>query len=76
MTTSSILEQYALNGKLILVTGASAGIGRVVAYHISALGGRVIISGRNENRLSETLQSLHGSGHKMIVADLVQKDDV
>jgi NAD(P)-dependent dehydrogenase (short-subunit alcohol dehydrogenase family) len=58
-----------LSGKNILVTGASSGIGREIAVMASSLGAAVTITGRNEERLKETMQLLHGEGHKIIAAD-------
>lgn len=71
-----ILHQFALKGKTILVTGASAGIGRKTAIHISSLGGRVVITGRDKGRLEETLRLLEGEGHQMNTADLVNKEEL
>ena len=45
---------FSLEGKTILVTGASSGIGRAVAVECSRLGANVFISARNEERLAET----------------------
>lgn len=61
---------FSLEGKHMLITGASSGIGKDIAKECSKMGATLIITGRNEDRLSETLVSLEGSGHKMIVADL------
>ncbi|MCM1483318.1 MAG: SDR family oxidoreductase [Muribaculaceae bacterium] len=61
---------FSLKGKTILVTGASSGIGKEIAIQCSKSGANLIITGRNENRLNETLNSLDGSGHKGIIADL------
>lgn len=44
-----------LDGKTYLVVGASSGIGRASAIAISKLGGRVVLSSRNESKLKETL---------------------
>ena len=46
---------FSLNGKTILVTGASSGIGRGIAITCSKMGAKVIINGRNEKKLNETL---------------------
>ena len=62
---------YSLEGKTILVTGASSGIGRATAIECSKLGASVIITARNENRLKETLLMLKGQGHKSVVCDLL-----
>lgn len=61
---------FSLQGKTILVTGASSGIGRGVSVVCSKMGARLIITGRNEERLNETLAQLDGSGHQAVVADL------
>ena len=53
---------YSLEGKTILVTGASSGIGKATAIECSKLGARVIITGRDEARLQQTLSSLEGEG--------------
>ena len=64
---------YSLEGKTVLVTGASSGIGRTTAIECSKMGASVIITARNEERLKATLESLNtdfGQTHQMILADL------
>ena len=48
------MNAFSLEGKVILVTGASSGIGRACAISVSEAGGSVIITGRDVNRLDET----------------------
>jgi NAD(P)-dependent dehydrogenase (short-subunit alcohol dehydrogenase family) len=72
MTT--VFSKNCLTGGTYLVTGASSGIGQGTARLIAQCGGQVIISGRNEARLNETLSSLEGSGHIASVVDLVDAD--
>ena len=68
---------FSLQDKIILVTGASSGIGRAIAIECSKMGARIVISGRNESRLKETYNLLIGEGHpSYIVADLSSKDDI
>jgi NAD(P)-dependent dehydrogenase (short-subunit alcohol dehydrogenase family) len=67
---------FSLDGKTILVTGASSGIGKATAIECSKLGARVIITGRNEVRLQETLSLLQGEGHLAIVADLSDEESL
>lgn len=67
---------YSLEGKTILVTGASSGIGKETAIQCSKMGATVIITARNEERLNETLSSLEGDGHQMILAELTNQDNV
>ena len=64
---------YSLEGKTILVTGASSGIGKITAVECAKLGASVIITARNEERLTNTYDSLDrsaGQNHQMVLADL------
>lgn len=67
---------YSLEGKTILVTGASSGIGQETAVQCSKLGAKMVITARNEERLKKTLLMLAGEGHKMILADLTSQEDI
>lgn len=67
---------FSLEGKTILITGASSGIGRATAITCSRQGGRVIVTGRNEARLAETLAMLVGEGHEAVACDLTSDEDV
>ena len=67
---------FSLNGKTILVTGASSGIGRATSVECSKLGAKVIITGRNQERLDITYQQLEGNGHIAIPADLTVYSDI
>ncbi len=61
---------FSLEGKTVLVTGASSGIGRGIAVTCSKMKATVVINGRNQERLSETLSQMSGEGHSIIVGDL------
>ena len=39
-------------------------------------GAKVVVTGRNEERLKATLESLEGKGHSIIIADLTNQDDL
>lgn len=67
---------YSLIGKTILVTGASSGIGKAIAIECSRLGANVIVCGRNEQRLKETLDALEGENHAFRIADFSNNTDV
>ena len=60
----------SLEGKTILVTGASSGIGKSTAIECSKMGAKVILMGRNMERLNETLAECEGERHKTIQFDL------
>lgn len=70
------MNPFSLEGKTILVTGASSGIGRGIAIACAQMGGTVILNGRNEERLQETLSMMEGSGHQILVGDLAQQEDL
>lgn len=55
--------ENAFKGKTYLVVGASSGIGKASAIAISKLGGRVVLSSRNEVQLRETLSCMNGDNH-------------
>lgn len=67
---------FSLQGKTILVTGASSGIGQETAIQCSKLGAKVIITARNEERLNETFLQLNRENHQMILADLTNQEDI
>lgn len=67
---------FTLVGKTVLVTGASSGIGKATAIECSRLGAKVVITGRNEDRLKQTFSELEGDGHTAIIADLATDQGV
>ena len=67
---------FSLEGKTVLVTGASSGIGRGIAVECSKMGAKVVINGRNQERLQKTFDQLEGEGHIQIVADLSKQEDI
>ena len=67
---------FSLEGKTVLVTGASSGIGRGIAVECSKMGAKVVINGRNKERLQKTFDQLEGEGHIQIVADLSVQEDI
>ena len=71
---------FTLAGKTILVTGASSGIGRATAIACSNMGARVILSGRNEDALAETLAQMgnpiSGAEHLVLRTDLTDSGAV
>ena len=55
---------YTLEGKTILVTGASTGIGKQVAIDCAKFGAKVVLSDLNEDKLNEVVKELEGDGHR------------
>ena len=71
-----MMNAFSLKGKTILVTGASSGIGRGIAIECSKMGAQIILNGRDENRLNETLGMMEGEGHQVLVADISKQDEL
>lgn len=71
-----MMNPFSLEGKTILVTGASSGIGRGIAIECSKMGAKVVLNGRNEERLKETLGMMEGDNHQMIVADISKQEEI
>lgn len=54
---------FSLENKVIIVTGASSGIGAQCAIDCSKMGAKVVLVARNEERLQQTLNQMEGDGH-------------
>lgn len=67
---------FNLEGKTILVTGASSGIGRGVCVDCSKMGATIHLMARNEDRLKETLSMLDDKNHVIHKADLCHTEDI
>ena len=72
----STFNPMSLEGRTILVTGATSGIGKATAIYVSKLGARVVASGRNPERLAETLAALEGKAHIGRLFDLADLDAI
>src|ERR1700712_5712557 len=64
-------ETSKIKGCRILITGGTTGIGREMALQIAGLGGNVLISGREEQHLGDTLADGQVEGEMNgIIADM------
>ena len=59
-----------IQGKTIVLTGASGGIGRAVAVALDKFGARLVLVGRSQARLNAVTDGLQGRHHRTVVADL------
>ncbi len=67
---------FSLEGKTVLVTGASSGIGRETAIECSRMGADLVITGRDIGRLQQTCDQLSSAPKAQLVADLTSTEDV
>ena len=65
---------FDLTGKLIVISGASSGIGRQCAIDCSKMGAKVALFGRNIERLNETRTLMEGMEHKCFSVDLADSE--
>lgn len=62
---------FSLEGKTIIITGASSGIGAQCAISCSKMGATIILIGRNQERLQQTLDAmLDKDKHLVLSLDL------
>ena len=70
----TISQSFNLDGKLVLVTGATRGIGRAVAIGAAAAGAELIITGRTTGALEEVDDAIRGAGSTATIVELDMKD--
>jgi 3-oxoacyl-[acyl-carrier protein] reductase len=64
-----------LSGKVVLVTGASRGIGRSIAVALAAQGATVVMAARDESKLAEAVAAA-GSGARALALDVADRASV
>lgn len=69
-----MFNPFSLEGKTVLVTGASSGIGQGIAVTCSKMGARVVVNGRNEQKLQKTLSQMEGNSHEVLTCDLTKHE--
>ncbi len=65
-----------LSGKTAVVTGASSGIGRAIAEALAEAGADLVLVGRNEGRLQETIAAVRERGveAELVIVELTDDD--
>lgn len=71
-----MINPMTLEGKTILITGASDGIGKETALLASKLGAKIILVARSEEKLRNTMDTLEGKGHRWYSFDLKEIDKI
>jgi NAD(P)-dependent dehydrogenase (short-subunit alcohol dehydrogenase family) len=65
--------EHDLAGRVVIVTGASRGVGRGIAHHLAGLGAHVIATGRKQEALDALADEL-GSDHLVAAVDVADRD--
>jgi NAD(P)-dependent dehydrogenase (short-subunit alcohol dehydrogenase family) len=67
-------EEAPIHGKVVVITGATSGIGHIAAAKLAAFGARIVLVARDRGRADATLAKLHQAGpgvaHSAHIADL------
>ncbi|XP_011252032.1 uncharacterized protein LOC105248759 isoform X2 [Camponotus floridanus] len=63
-------------GKVVLITGASSGIGAATAVHLAQLGASLSISGRNKDNLNKVAEQCGKSKPFIVTGELTNETDV
>lgn len=69
-----MVSEKPLNGKIILLTGASRGIGRAAAIACANAGAELIITGRTTGALEEVDDEIQNAGSKATIVELDSTD--
>nr|WP_311529516.1 SDR family oxidoreductase [uncultured Ralstonia sp.] len=67
-----------IEGKVVVITGASSGLGETTARHLASLGAAVVLGARRVDRLEGIARDIRATGGKVEVvsADVTRQDDV
>src|ERR1039457_6195580 len=71
-----MINPLGMQGRTVLVTGASSGLGRETAILLSELNARLVLSGRSRDRLEETLSQMAAEGDRIEPFDLNETDGI
>ena len=75
---SNYIQKNYVEGKVIIITGASSGFGKLTAKRAAEMGGKIVLAARSEEKLKETMAEIKAAGGEAsyIVTDVAKKDDV
>lgn len=68
----------SIANKVILITGASSGLGEATARHLASLGGKIVLAARRIDRLHRLLADIEHAGGSAIAVktDVSRQDDM
>lgn len=67
-----------ISGKVVVITGASSGLGEATARHLSKLGAKVVLAARRKERLEQLVSELVAAGGEAVAyqTDVARADEV
>ena len=67
-----------IKGKVVVITGASSGMGEAAAKHLSTLGATVVLGARRTDRIEKLAKEINDNGGKAlaIAVDVTQREQV
>ncbi len=75
---SNYIQKNYVEGKVVIITGASSGFGLLTAKRIAEWGGKVVLAARNEEKLKNAVKEVKQAGGEAtyVLADVAKKEDV
>ena len=68
------LEQFSLNGRRVLVTGSTNGLGFAAACLLAEAGAEVWVNGRSRKRVDAALSRMPGTARPLVLAQALDPD--
>ena len=59
---SNYIQKNYVEGKVIIITGASSGFGKLTAKRAAEMGGKIVLAARSEEKLKETVAEIKAAG--------------
>ena len=72
---SNYIQKNYVEGKVIIITGASSGFGKLTAKRAAEMGGKIVLAARSEEKLKETVAEIKAAGGEASY-NVAKKDDV
>ncbi|KPG96007.1 oxidoreductase [Pseudomonas sp. RIT-PI-q] len=67
-----------IKGKIVVITGASSGLGEATARHLASLGAHVVLGARRQDRMDTIVKEIKAAGGKAIAfhVDVTRREDL
>jgi NADP-dependent 3-hydroxy acid dehydrogenase YdfG len=67
-----------IEGKVVIITGASSGMGEAAARHLAGLGASVVVAARRLDRIDQLVSDIVGAGGKSlaVATDVTRREDM